>query len=257
METKTCRRCHAPKPVSEFAKCKPSKDGLYSYCKACVRAAYLKRREDPAYVAKCRANSKKWDAENPEKRRELTRRHEARHPELRAEQKKAARLRYPGRAAIACRKWREKNPEKVVSSQAAWYRANRDKKLAADKARREQHLEVFLERERLSYEKHAEARSDRARRWREKNPHKVARAASMRRAALINRTPGWLTDADFAAMDEVYRIAQCFKGPDGRTFHVDHIYPLRGRLVSGLHVPSNLQILPPEENLRKSNKWEV
>ena len=65
-----------------------------------------------------------------------------------------------------------------------------------------------------------------------------------RRAAVEQRTPAW-TDLD--AIQAFY--AAC---PPGH--HVDHIIPLRGRTVSGLHVLNNLQYLPAAENLSKANR---
>lgn len=77
-------------------------------------------------------------------------------------------------------------------------------------------------------------------------PKKNARTA-MYRAQKIQATPPWLTQHQ---VDEIRRIYEnCPKG-----FHVDHIIPLNGETVSGLHVPWNLQYLPALDNLRKSNK---
>lgn len=68
------------------------------------------------------------------------------------------------------------------------------------------------------------------------------------------RTPHW---ADQAAIREVYREAQRMTRETGIAHHVDHEIPLNGRLVSGLHVHNNLQILTRSENSRKRNRFEV
>lgn len=68
----------------------------------------------------------------------------------------------------------------------------------------------------------------------------------------INRCPAW---ADRRAIRVVYemcaRVSTCL----GITFNVDHIVPLRGRTVSGLHVEYNLRVIPMAINYRKGNRW--
>ena len=94
---------------------------------------------------------------------------------------------------------------------AAWYPKVREKRLADKKA------------------------------WRRANPERVKMHSETRKAAKELRCPSWV---DRRAIRAFYR--NC---PDGH--HVDHIIPLRGRLVSGLHVPWNLQYLTSTENLSK------
>lgn len=60
-----------------------------------------------------------------------------------------------------------------------------------------------------------------------------------------NRTPAW---ADLEAIKFFYECC-----PAG--CHVDHIIPLRGKLVSGLHVENNLQWLPATDNFKKGNSY--
>lgn len=67
----------------------------------------------------------------------------------------------------------------------------------------------------------------------------------------LKRSPPWLTDEHKHQMYLIYKDAH------SRGLHVDHIVPLRGKLVSGLHVPWNLQPLEPVQNSRKRNHFEV
>lgn len=84
--------------------------------------------------------------------------------------------------------------------------------------------------------------------------NKNARKAK-RRAKKLERTPSWLSKSQKEETKLLYRRAsfKCWKAE----MQVDHIVPLQGKTVSGLHVPWNLQLLTKEENLRKFNKLEV
>jgi hypothetical protein len=73
-------------------------------------------------------------------------------------------------------------------------------------------------------------------------------------AARDKRTPPW---ADLKEIERVYAEAKELSEFTGMPWHVDHVVPLRGRKVSGLHVCNNLQLLPGIDNIRKNNLFEV
>ena len=99
--------------------------------------------------------------------------------------------------------------------------------------------------------------------WRKANPDysKTYRAenrgqanahAAKRRAAKLQRTPVW---SETKSILGLYQLAAYLTEEHGRTIHVDHIIPLQGKEVSGLHCLSNLQLLYAEDNLSKSNLY--
>lgn len=82
------------------------------------------------------------------------------------------------------------------------------------------------------------------------NPEYLAKRRyheAKRRATKLNATPKWLTAEQMQAIKDIY-----FKCPKG--YDVDHIVPLQGKTVCGLHVPENLQYLKSEENRLKGNR---
>lgn len=82
--------------------------------------------------------------------------------------------------------------------------------------------------------------------WRRANLELGRAYAAKRRAAKLKATPKW---ADLEKINLFYQT--CPKG-----FQVDHIIPLQGEIVSGLHVLENLQYLTVKANRKKSNSWE-
>ena len=75
------------------------------------------------------------------------------------------------------------------------------------------------------------------------------------RARKLSATPEWLTPEDHNDIKAMYLLAKKFEGLCGIKYHVDHIVPLKGENVCGLHVPWNLQLLPASINISKSNKY--
>jgi hypothetical protein len=92
--------------------------------------------------------------------------------------------------------------------------------------------------------------------WIKNNPSKDLARVVKRRTLKLKRTPLWLTKEHFNEILKVYELAKTLQKKYNVPYHVDHIVPLQGKTVSGLHVPWNLRAIPAKENLVKSNKTE-
>lgn len=131
-----------------------------------------------------------------------------------------------------------------------YYENNKEKVNAYISDYNKTHREEINTRARLKYNNDQEYRSRRLasqKKYYDANVEMFKARSAEYRAALYQRTVKW---ADFEAILEIYK--NC---PEGH--HVDHIIPLNGKLVSGLHVENNLQYLTAEENIAKGNKYEI
>ena len=90
--------------------------------------------------------------------------------------------------------------------------------------------------------------------WQKNNPELVKADNKHRRTKHKQATPKWLTQEHKTEIKQFYLDAMLVSKVTGVPYAVDHIVPLRGELVSGLHVPWNLAVITREENSKKSNR---
>ena len=138
--------------------------------------------------------------------------------------------------------YREANAEKIAAQKSEWKQANKEHVAAKDKAYADAHPE-----------KKTYARK----KWIAANPGKDTAAKALNAQKRKKRIPTWLSDDDKWMVEQAYELAAMRSKMFGFKWHVDHVIPLNGKRVSGLHVPTNLQVVPWIENLKKHNKFEV
>ena len=219
--TKTCKGCDQVKPLSLFHKHKQMADGHLNFCKVC-------------HYEKSKVNR----LANPDSRKaEHARLRERKGFMTRAEYN-AKRTENPKGRQATCRDYILKNKDKIAAYGKQYEQKNKERIAARKAATLEQRREV----QRL---------------WRKNNLGLVLADRAKRRAAKLNRTPAWLTQFDRLKMKCYYQVATMRSRESGQNWHVDHIIPLQGKNVCGLHVPNNLQIIPAIENMRKNNHYEV
>ena len=170
--------------------------------------------------------------------------------------------RYVNGQCIECVKfqsqnWRANNPEKHKQAMKKWWENN--KELHNVRVKRWQASNI--EKTRLDAKAWCAANPNKvaakAKRYRDLNPGKVNAWSVASAAKRAKRLPKWLTDDDKWMLAEAYALAKLRTKMFGFEWEVDHIIPLQGKFVSGLHVPTNVQVVPKVVNRAKQNKYHL
>jgi hypothetical protein len=151
------------------------------------------------------------------------------------------------------------NKEKVSQERKEHYQKNKEKILTQRSNYYENNLEEVRNRNNTYGKTNRDKKNSYARVY-SKRPVVLAkrRATAVKRyTTKIQATPSWLTAEQLEEIESIYLEAKRLEQLDGIKRHVDHIVPLKGKNVRGLHVPWNLQILTARENIIKSNKLEI
>jgi hypothetical protein len=156
------------------------------------------------------------------------------------------------RRSAEYKQWRDANIERVKAYNVEYHRKNAEQLCAKARDRAasstERRLKVTAQYYRANT---AQVRAKQAEYYQQNKTAFVAKQAA-RHAAKLRRTPAW---ADLAAIEAVYALRDFYTAMSlGEPFEVDHIYPLQGSTVSGLHIADNLQVIHQQDNRRKSNK---
>jgi len=153
-----------------------------------------------------------------------------------------------------------------------YYLNNRDKVLDSNKRYREKNSDVLKQKKsqyylnnkeainqknRENYYKNLDSRKESNRSWKQRNKSSVLLSATLRKKKIRAATPPWLSEDQKSQIRDLYWLAQDLRSVTGEEYHVDHIVPVRNEVVCGLNVPWNLQILPSDINLSKSNSFDA
>ncbi len=147
-----------------------------------------------------------------------------------------------------------------IDKSRVWHRTSYAAKIANNP---NWHAEYYAKNKevRLAYDaeyyrsKNREKRIKQTNEWVANNKGRANANKKAYKVAKINACPAWLNEEHHWMIQEAYSLAQVRSEMLGFTWHVDHIVPLRGKKVSGLHVPWNLQVIPGSDNMSKSNKF--
>ncbi len=156
---------------------------------------------------------------------------------------------YRGKCKTCYKTYYSDTRDRQIAQAKRWNKENKERYAQNCKRHKSENPQKYTQYKRQEYARHVEKYRENAKAYRASKKGKGIRQALGRERSLRKSaaTPPWLTKDHRKEMQLIY-----INRPQGH--HVDHIIPLKGKNVCGLHVPWNLQYLPAAENIRKRNK---
>lgn len=153
-------------------------------------------------------------------------------------------------------KWRSENPGKSDVSIALYLEKNINEITAYRDQYKIDNAESIADTKHDWYIENIEKVVKKSKIWKKNNKGKVNANTSNRRASKLERTPKCQTKLQYKEIQYFYMLVKELQWLSEGQLTVDHIIPLQGENISGLHVPQNLQILNLSDNSKKSNSFD-
>lgn len=211
---KVCTKCKVQQVSDQFGK-------NQLWCKSCKHKNYLDNKEK--HYLKC----KEWALNNPEASKEIKRKSYLKH-----------KLRYSEK----CKLLYQNNPEYYKTKSIKRYFENADFMKLQNRIRYKNLPEI--EKRKIALKAQLNDKL---------HPHKANARTALRRSRLLKATPSWVDKEHRLMIRNLYHYAKFMQMTTNVSHHVDHIVPLRGKNVCGLHVFNNLRVVTAKENLVKLN----
>jgi hypothetical protein len=234
---KTCRKCHIEKSLVEFSKDKSRPDGLHPYCKPCKKDI-----DDLSYL------------NNRDKRLESCKQYIANNKELVANRKRVYAEKHAVEIAAYQLQYRTDNAIYLKFTKMAYFVEHRDVCLQISKEYARLNPGITRESSARYRANNPEKRRESANRYVRAHPDKNIANSGKRRAVKVQAFPKWFGELDTFIFIEAARLCASRYVATNIKWHVDHIVPLNSKLVCGLHIGCNVQLLPARINIAKGNR---
>lgn len=155
-------------------------------------------------------------------------------------------------ARLKAKEWREENPKRFSEAKKKCYLRKREQYLERDRENQQKNKDRYYARQKRWREENKDHVKLRASNYQKNNKEVTKRISEKRSKALKERTPAW---SDIETINLYKQTRASLSKATGLDYQVDHIIPLQGDTVSGLHVPENLQIITARKNRGKHLKY--